>query len=486
MLPPDFSNPRSLIISNKTAFLIAGFSIAAWAPIIPFIKERFGLDEHTLGFLLLCVGGGAFLSAPMAGFITSRFGCRTPIFVSAFLWAACLISVSLLHNIYLLAVVLVIFGISAVGLEIISNINGTFLEQASGINVMSGLQALYSVGSLTGSIGVTFLLNANFGVVGSVVCVCTIMLLLLILGGRNLIADATLIKNGTPQKQVTSTPMSQVESATLLNKQANQSPESAPQQIAQDPQSTESASQQIAQAPQSTESAPQQIAQAPQITVSEQKSQSKQEPQNALSCQHPTTLTPQDSAAKPRYWANPYVMLVGFMLFIIYLLEGAMLDWSGVFLFDERNIPLEKAGYGFAAFSVSMVIFRFLGDRLVAIFGRRRIIVGGTLIIFVSLNAAVFFKSAELSILCFALAGIGSSNVIPQLVSFSAQIKAVPIHIAVTLVNAIGFTGVLAGPALIGFLAHAITLPYTFLCLAFSILLVTFISLKLIGDKSHV
>lgn len=458
MLPPDFSNPRSLIISNKTAFLIAGFSIAAWAPIIPFIKERFGLDEHTLGFLLLCVGGGAFLSAPMAGFITSRFGCRTPIFVSAFLWAACLISVSLLHNIYLLAVVLVIFGISAVGLEIISNINGTFLEQASGINVMSGLQALYSVGSLTGSIGVTFLLNANFGVVGSVVCVCTIMLLLLILGGRNLIADAALIKNGTPQKQVTSTPMSQVESAALLNEQANQSPESAPQQIAQ----------------------------APQITVSEQKSQFKQEPQNALSCQHPTTLAPQDSAAKPRYWANPYVMLVGFMLFIIYLLEGAMLDWSGVFLFDERNIPLEKAGYGFAAFSVSMVIFRFLGDRLVAIFGRRSIIVGGTLIIFVSLNAAVFFKNAELSILCFALAGIGSSNVIPQLVSFSAQIKAVPIHIAVTLVNAIGFTGVLAGPALIGFLAHAITLPYTFLCLAFSILLVTFISLKLIGDKSHV
>lgn len=458
MLPPDFSNPKSLIISNKTAFLIAGFSIAAWAPIIPFIKERFGLDEHTLGFLLLCVGGGAFLSAPIAGFITSRFGCRTPIFVSAFLWAACLISVSLLHNIYLLAVVLVIFGISAVGLEIISNINGTFLEQASGINVMSGLQALYSVGSLTGSIGVTFLLNANFGVVGSVVCVCTIMLLLLILGGRNLIADAALIKNGTPQKQVTSTPMSQVESAALLNEQANQSPESAPQQIAQ----------------------------APQITVSEQKSQFKQEPQNALSCQHPTTLAPQDSAAKPRYWANPYVMLVGFMLFIIYLLEGAMLDWSGVFLFDERNIPLEKAGYGFAAFSVSMVIFRFLGDRLVAIFGRRSIIVGGTLIIFVSLNAAVFFKNAELSILCFALAGIGSSNVIPQLVSFSAQIKAVPIHIAVTLVNAIGFTGVLAGPALIGFLAHAITLPYTFLCLAFSILLVTFISLKLIGDKSHV
>lgn len=480
MLPPDFSNPRSLIISNKTAFLIAGFSIAAWAPIIPFIKERFGLDEHTLGFLLLCVGGGACLSAPVAGFITSRFGCRTPIFVSAFLWAACLISVSLLQNIYVLAVVLVIFGISAVELEIISNINGTFLEQVSGVNVMSGLQALYSVGSLTGSIGVTFLLNANFGVVGSVVCVCSIMLLLLILGGRNLIADASLIKNGAPQ-QIFS-PQNPKEESTLLSAEhVTQIDEYVTLQTQHETQPNESVTTQAENVTAQTE---QDSHQTKSITL--QSTLSEPQLKEGASCQLSATLTSQKIPAKPRYWANPYVMLVGFMLFIIYLLEGAMLDWSGVFLFDERNIPLEKAGYGFAAFSVSMVIFRFLGDRLVAVFGRRRIIVGGTLIIFVSLNAAVFFKSAELSILCFALAGIGSSNVIPQLVSFSAQIKAVPIHISVTLVNAIGFTGVLAGPALIGFLAHAISLPYAFLCLAFSILLVTFISLKIIVDKQRI
>lgn len=401
----NFANPRSLILSNKIAFLLAGFAIAAWAPIIPFIKVRFNLDEHTLGFLLLCVGGGAFLSAPVAGLLTSRFGCRLPIFVAAFLWGVCLVSITLLQNIYILAAVLVLFGMVAVILEIISNINGTFLEKATNRNVMSGLQALYSVGSLTGSVGVTFLLGLNFGVVVSASCAVACSLLLLIIGGRHLISDANLIKNA--------------------------------------------------------------------------------EDNDLQSSENKQSTTHFQQVEKPRYWANPAVLLVGMMLFIIYLLEGAMLDWSGVFLSESRSLPLEQAGYGFAAFSVTMVVFRFLGDRLVEIFGRRRIIVGGTILICISLNLAIFLNNAWVSILCFACAGIGSSNVIPQLVSFAAQIKAVPMHISVTLVNAIGFTGVLAGPALIGFLAHAITLPYTFVCLAFLVLVVAFVSLKLIVDKSR-
>ena len=58
------SEHKKLILSNRIAFLIAGFAIAAWAPMIPFVKERFALDEHTLGLLLLCVGIGSFVSMP--------------------------------------------------------------------------------------------------------------------------------------------------------------------------------------------------------------------------------------------------------------------------------------------------------------------------------------------------------------------------------------------------------------------------------------
>ena len=63
------------IRSNRMGFLAAGFAIAAWAPIIPFIKDRFALDEHGLGLLLLCVGAGSLFSSPLSGLLTSRFGC---------------------------------------------------------------------------------------------------------------------------------------------------------------------------------------------------------------------------------------------------------------------------------------------------------------------------------------------------------------------------------------------------------------------------
>lgn len=61
---------KKLILSNRIAFLIAGFAIAAWAPMIPFVKERFALDEHSLGLLLLCVGIGSFVSMPTSGSYT--------------------------------------------------------------------------------------------------------------------------------------------------------------------------------------------------------------------------------------------------------------------------------------------------------------------------------------------------------------------------------------------------------------------------------
>lgn len=440
-------NPRRSLISNKVSFLIAGAAIAAWAPLIPFIKERFALSENQLGSLLLCVGIGSILASPVAGVITSRCGCRLPIYLASLIWGVCLIAVSFLQNIYMLAGTLVIFGMAAITLEIVSNINGSLLEKLTGHNVMSGLHALYSVGSLTGSAGVTFILGAKFGIeVAAISAACCLWLLLLI-GGRSLVKNAKMFTDDyaihvSPIETDSTAPTNSiVQTTSPIASQASESKESKNTKQAHS---------------------------AMQTSQSEQKSES---------------LTEQ-APSKTRYITNSSVLLVGLMLFIIYLLEGAMLDWSGVFLFEVRNLPIEQGGYGFAAFAVTMVVFRMLGDRMVEKFGRRLIIVCGTLLIFVSLTLAVIVPSAWLSILCFALAGMGSSNVIPQLVSFAGKIEEVPMHVAVTLVNAIGFTGVLAGPALIGFLAHLITLSYTFVFLGCLVLVVGLISFILMRKKT--
>ena len=63
-------------MSTRIAFFIAGLGIAAWAPLVPYAKARAGLDEGTLGLLLLCLGVGSILAMPLAGILATRFGCR--------------------------------------------------------------------------------------------------------------------------------------------------------------------------------------------------------------------------------------------------------------------------------------------------------------------------------------------------------------------------------------------------------------------------
>ena len=62
--------------STRLAFFIAGFGVAAWAPLVPYAKARAGLDEATLGLLLLCLGAGSILAMPIAGMLATRYGCR--------------------------------------------------------------------------------------------------------------------------------------------------------------------------------------------------------------------------------------------------------------------------------------------------------------------------------------------------------------------------------------------------------------------------
>ncbi|HMP41371.1 MAG TPA: MFS transporter [Roseiflexaceae bacterium] len=63
-------------IATRMAFFIAGFAIAAWAPLVPYAKERLGIDEGVLGLLLLCLGIGSIVSMPLTGILAARFGCR--------------------------------------------------------------------------------------------------------------------------------------------------------------------------------------------------------------------------------------------------------------------------------------------------------------------------------------------------------------------------------------------------------------------------
>src|SRR3712207_8697272 len=85
-LSPSFTRDPARIreqIATRLAFFIAGFSTAAWAPLVPLARERLQLDEGSLGLLLLCLGLGSIIAMPVTGILTTRIGCKAVITASA-------------------------------------------------------------------------------------------------------------------------------------------------------------------------------------------------------------------------------------------------------------------------------------------------------------------------------------------------------------------------------------------------------------------
>ena len=160
------------------------------------------------------------------------------------------------------------------------------------------------------------------------------------------------------------------------------------------------------------------------------------------------------------------VWFIGGLCFILFLTEGAVLDWSALFLIVARGMARAYAGLGYAAFALTMTIGRLFGDRVVHRFG------GGNVILFGSLCAAGGFALATLvdawptTLIGYALVGIGCSNVVPVLFSAAGRQTAMPESVAVPAITTLAYAGILIGPAAIGFVAHASSLPVAFMIVA--------------------
>ncbi len=171
-------------------------------------------------------------------------------------------------------------------------------------------------------------------------------------------------------------------------------------------------------------------------------------------------------------WPNSWILLVGLMCFIVYLAEGVILDWSALFLIEEKQIATAQAGLGYASFAVMVAIGRFLGDALVDMFGRVRIISGGGLLAAGGIALSIVSPHWSVALLGYALCGLGCANVSPVLISSLSKQSHMPTHLAITAATTIGFAGVLAGPAMMGAVAHYSSLSAAFAVLAAALLLV--------------
>ena len=179
-------------------------------------------------------------------------------------------------------------------------------------------------------------------------------------------------------------------------------------------------------------------------------------------------LLPYGGEAGGRMLAVPrgIVTFVGIIACIAFLVEGAIMDWSGVFLTAVRGFDMSLAGTGFTVFSAAMLTMRLIGDRLVQEMGQKRVILGGSLLALAGFLAVIFAPEAWLLYAGFFAIGVGSANIVPVFFSLLGRQKDMPIGLAVPAVSTLGYLGILMGPAAIGALAHAASLYAAFGLLA--------------------
>jgi fucose permease len=155
---------------------------------------------------------------------------------------------------------------------------------------------------------------------------------------------------------------------------------------------------------------------------------------------------------------------LGVVTAFCFVVEGAMGDWSAIYLDTVAGSGLALASAGYAGFSIAMAGVRFAGDGAVAALGARAVLVGGGALAGAGLALAVLLPLPVVAAIGFGLVGLGLGNVAP--VAFSAAARSHGNAAAgVAPVATVGYAGFLLGPPVIGFLSGAAGLRVALACL---------------------
>jgi fucose permease len=133
--------------------------------------------------------------------------------------------------------------------------------------------------------------------------------------------------------------------------------------------------------------------------------------------------------------------------------EGAVLDWSALYLQQELGAPVETAGLAFAAFSAAMAVMRFSGDPIRDRLGAVPTLRISTLVAGAGLIVAAWADSVVGAAAGFALAGLGIANMVPIAFSAAGNLPGLAPGIGISIVSFMGYSGLLFAPSLIGFIA---------------------------------
>lgn len=357
-------------MATRLVFLVGGFAVSCWAPLVPYAKQRLAVDEGVIGVLLLCIGIGSLVAMSLTGMLSSRFGTRPVVLVSGFGLAAVLPWLAIASTPVTLGVALLLFGATLGSLDVAMNIHAVEVERDAGVPLLSGFHAQYSLGGFAGAAFMTLLLSAGLGPVWCVLIGAVLMVLTMFVSWSRLLKTRTA--DGEP------------------------------------------------------------------------------------------------------HFALPHgvVLVIAALAAIMFLAEGALLDWSALLITGMGLVDVEQGGLGYMLFSIAMTLMRFTGDALTARLGDRAIMLWGSLVAIAGFVLLLLAPVVAVSMAAFILIGLGAANVVPVLFRLAGSQKVMPPALAIAAITTTGYAGILLGPAIIGFVANEVGLPMAFWMIPALLLLV--------------
>ena len=156
---------------------------------------------------------------------------------------------------------------------------------------------------------------------------------------------------------------------------------------------------------------------------------------------------------------------LGMLAFLGMMSEGAIVDWSGIYLREMKASP-ELAAAGFAGFSATMAFGRFFGDFLRGRFGAARLVATSAGLGLAGLILALAAPAPLVAVAGFAVMGLGIANIAPVIYGAAGRLKGVAPGVSIASVITMGYTGFLFGPPIIGLVAQHASLQAGLGCLA--------------------
>lgn len=161
-----------------------------------------------------------------------------------------------------------------------------------------------------------------------------------------------------------------------------------------------------------------------------------------------------ESAHHPLSLPRGPLLLLGVLAAMGLIAEGAIYDWSVLFMKQDRASEASTAALAYASFSAAMAAGRFGGDWVRARLAPRRLLRASGVLAAAGMALVLAVDSVWVALAGFALVGLGLSNVVPVLFSAASQVPGIsPAH-GIAAVSGVGYLGMMAGPPLIGLIAE--------------------------------